>query len=125
MAEEKGDIEFDWQDVNAINSFPDDFTDDVDNIIIAILEKYGPLIVELAKTYTPVRTGALQASITFEVDAGELMLIIYGNIYYFKFVEFGTVKMSGRFMCEMAYNQMEPDMLQEIDDTTKEAAHAY
>lgn len=116
---------FYYGDISGMNAYMVHYADDVEAIIIRVLNKYGPIVTSVAQDYSPVRTGALKASITFSVDTGELMLSIFGTVYYFKFVEFGTVKMSARRMCAMAYEQYEPQILQEIENEIRIAAEAY
>lgn len=116
---------FFYGDVTGINAYMVNYGDDVEAIIIRVLNKYGPIVVAVAQDYSPVRTGALKASITFNVDTGELRLLIFGTVYYFHFVEFGTKFMSARRMCAMAYEQHEAQILQEIEDEVRIAAEAY
>jgi hypothetical protein len=116
---------FYYRDIHAMQNFQNYYMVDAEAIIMKVLMKYGPIVVLVAQGYSPVRTGALKNSITFSVDANELMLNIYGTVYYFKFVEFGTKFMSARRMCAMAYEQYEHQILQEIDDEIRLAAEAY
>ena len=116
---------FAYNDIRGMYSYMNNYQVDVEGIIIRVLMKYGPIVVAVAKGYTPVRTGALQASITYAIDVNELMLRIFGTVYYFKFVEFGTRFMSVRRMAAMAYEQHEFQIIEEIHNECILAAEAY
>jgi len=116
---------FHYTDVQGMNNFMYNYKVDVEAIIIRVLMKYGPIVVATTQGFTPVLTGALKASITFIVDTGELMLRIFGTVYYFKFVEYGTKFMSARRMAAMGYEQHEHQILEEIDYECRLAAEAY
>ena len=112
-------------DTRGMANYMNNYEIDVEGIIIKVLMKYGPIVVAQAQANSPVRTGALKASITFLIDTGELMLRIFGTVYYFKFVEYGTKFMSARRMAAMAYEQYEQQILEEIDSECIAAAEAY
>lgn len=116
---------FAYYDVSGMTDYMNNHEIDIEDIIIRVLMKYGPIIVGVAQSLSPVRTGALKNSIMYLVDAGKLMLSIFGAVYYFKFVEYGTKFMSARRMCEMAYIQHEQQILAEIDYEIRLAAEAY
>lgn len=116
---------FHYSDTRGMNNYMNNYQVDVEGVIIRVLMKYGPIVVAQAQANSPVLTGALQASITFSIDRGELMLRIFGTVFYFKFVEFGTKFMSARRMAAMAYEQYEHQILEEIDYECRLAAEAY
>ncbi len=116
---------FAYNDTRGMTAYMNNYEIDVEAIIIRVLTKYGPIVVAQAQAFSPVRTGALKASITFIVDTGQLMLRIFGTVFYFKFVEFGTKFMSARRMAAMAYEQYEMQILEEIDSECIAAAEAY
>lgn len=116
---------FYWGDVTGMNAYAVNYGNDVEIIIVNALRKYGIIVVSAAQAITPVRTGALQASITYAVDAAQLTLSIFGTVYYYKFVEYGTKFMSARRMCQTAYEQYEHQILEEIENEIRIAAEAY
>ena len=119
------DLEFDLWHPEKIEAFDDRFSGDVDADILAVLGEYGPQIVQRAQQLSPVDTGALRDSIDFEIDEAARELYIYGEIYYYPYVEFGTVKMEGRHMVETAYDEFEPELLQAVDNAIAASAGFY
>ena len=63
--------------------------------------------VDQIKSFTPVRTGDLQRGFTIESVSGDII----NAVHYAGFVEYGTVKMAGRFMVHHAA----PAILQRLD----------
>ena len=69
-----------------------------DKIVIAVLRRIiidrltavGELVKSNAKLLCPVDTERLRESIDFQVDDGELSVIIGTNVEYAAYVEFGT-----------------------------------
>lgn len=118
-------LDFDLWHPETMQAFNDGFSGDVDADIQAVLEEYGPQIVQRAQQLCPVDTGALRDSIDFEVDSAAQELYIYGEIYYYPYVEFGTVKMAGAHMVETAYGEFEPELLQAVDNAIAASAGAY
>lgn len=116
---------FAYYDIRGMNNYMNNYHVDVEAVIIRVLMKYGPIVVMQAQANSPVLTGALKASITYNVDAAQLMLRIFGTVFYFKFVEYGTKFMSARRMAAMAYEQYEHQILEEIDSECRIAAEAY
>jgi HK97 gp10 family phage protein len=119
------DLEFDLWHPERMEEFVDGFSADVDEDIAAVLDEYGPQIVQRAQQLSPVDTGALRDSIDYETDAEARELYIYGEIYYYPYVEFGTVKMAGAHMVETAYGEFEPELLQAIDNAIQASAGDY
>ena len=63
--------------------------------------------VDEIKFHTPVRTGDLQSGFILESVTGDII----NAVHYAGFVEYGTVKMAGRFMV----HQAAPAILQRLD----------
>ena len=119
------DLTFDLWHPEEMQAFNDEFSGDVDADIIAVLNEYGPQIVQRAQQLCPVDTGALRDSIDYEIDEAAQELLIYGEIYYYPYVEFGTVKMAGTHMVETAYGEFEPELLQAVDNAIAASAGYY
>lgn len=119
------DLTFDLWHPEEMQAFNDEFSGDVDQDIMAVLEEYGPQIVQRAQQLCPVDTGALRDSIDYEIDEAAQELYIYGEIYYYPHVEFGTVHQAGQHMVEDAYAEFEPELLQAVDNAIAASAGYY
>lgn len=109
-------VSFDMWEPEEMEGFIDEFQAEIEADVVAVLEEYGPQIVQHAQFLCPVRTGDLRASIGFVVDEAALELNVYGAIYYYLYVEFGTYKMAGVHMVEDAYAVYEPEIFDAIDN---------
>jgi hypothetical protein len=123
------DLDYDWNDVDGLDNFSNDFENQSSEAAQEVLEAYGPLVVQYAEYLTPVRTGALQGSYEFTVtggwttngvsvttgdDGGVLSLMIWNEMYYFQFVEYGTIKMYPRMMLQQAIAYYEPEITEAV-----------
>lgn len=106
-------MDFDLYDLEAMGETFDNLEVNAEAAISSVLEEYGPQVAQRAQSLAPVRTGALQDSITYEID-GETLLV-YGGVPYYPYVEFGTARFDGRYMCAQAYQEYEQEILDAVD----------
>jgi HK97 gp10 family phage protein len=80
----------------------------------ASVEAACALIQETAKNYCPVDTGALQASITTEIDdSGKTIVGTVGpHRTYADYVEFGTYKMAAQPYMRPSFDENKPAILE-------------
>lgn len=63
-----------------------------DRVIEAILTKWGQVAQGFATTNSPVDTGRLKNSITYEINVGDSETVIGTNVEYAPYVEFDDSK---------------------------------
>jgi HK97 gp10 family phage protein len=119
------DLTFDLWHPEEIEAFNDNFSGDVDADIVAVLDEYGPQIVQRAQQLCPVDTGDLRDSIDYSIDETTQTLDIYGEIYYYHFVEYGTVFQRSQHFVRDALDEFEPELLQAVDNAIAASAGDY
>src|SRR5271166_5097058 len=82
--------------------------DEIDDRINAEMLRIGELIVSIAKRYTPVRTGHLQASERFDYNLIDKTLTFISDVPYDIFVEYGTRNMKPQPHWRPAINTVGP-----------------
>ena len=82
--------------------------DEVDDRINAEMLRVGALVVEIAKRYTPVRSGHLQSQERFDYNLTTKTLIFISDVPYDIFVEYGTRNMRPQPHWRPALNTVGP-----------------
>ena len=119
------DLTFDLMQPDQLEAFGTGIYADTETAILEVLGEYGPQVVQRAQSLCPVNTGALQNSIDFDIDTAAEEIVIFSDMPYFPYVEFGTMYMPGHHMVEQAYTEYEPEILQAVDDAIAAAAEGY
>jgi HK97 gp10 family phage protein len=83
-------------------------------LIDPLIAKYAALIEAAAKRYVPVKTGALKASITTELEAMAATITAGEGLTYAAAVEYGTSRMSARPYMRPAAEQYIPAFIAEL-----------
>ncbi len=86
----------------------DKILDEIDDRINAEMLRIGNLVVEIAKRYTPVRSGHLQASERFDYNLIDKTLTFISDVGYDIFVEYGTRNMKPQPHWRPAINTVGP-----------------
>ena len=81
---------------------------EIDKRIDAQMIKLGQQVVEIAKTYAPVRTGRLQAALRFDYNLITHTLVFTSDVPYDIFTEYGTRNMAPRPHWRPALNTVGP-----------------
>lgn len=84
MAKDLGGVVF--------NDYSAEVLDTMHDAVVRALERCGEQAEGYAKDLTPVDTGNLRNSITYQVDESELAAYIGTNVEYAPYVELGTGK---------------------------------
>jgi HK97 gp10 family phage protein len=83
-------------------------------LIDPLIAKYAALIEAAAKRYVPVKTGALKASITTELEAMAATITAGEGLTYAAAVEYGTSRMASRAYMRPAFEQYAPAFVAEL-----------
>lgn len=121
----EADLTFDLMHPEQLEAFGAGIYADTSEAVIEVLNEYGPEVVQRAQSLTPVNTGTLQHSLDFEIDEAAEEIVVFSTVSYFPYIEYGTVKISGFHMVEQAYAELEPEILQAVDDAIAQAAEGY
>jgi len=119
----KNIFEMPWDDTLQMETFLDDYQEDVEGAIDARLEELAPELIARIEELTPVRTGALQAGYSY--DIADQMIEVFNMMSYFIFVENGTRYFPGRFMVAGAMAEFESRVLEAIENDAGEIAGQY
>jgi hypothetical protein len=108
----KNIFEIPWDDTEQLATFLDDYQEDVEGAIDARLEELAPELISRIEQLTPVLTGALQAGYSYNI--ADQTIEVFNSMYYFIFVENGTIHMQGRFMVMQAMSEFEQLILEAV-----------
>jgi hypothetical protein len=85
--------------------------------VLELMHQCGFEIVPLVQAVTPVKTGAAQASVTFDVDeAGQRVTLRYGGtVNYYQWIEIGSRGRPGRAPLGQTFGQAIAIVQQQLD----------
>ena len=107
------DVEFAMEDSSYIEDLFMKSEEQLQAEIQEIIEEYADLMVEMAKSLCPVKTGFLQDSIYAEMAEDGVNILAWAP--YWGFQEFGTKYIVGKYFLTQAVETYEEAMYAEID----------
>jgi len=119
------DLTFDMWHPGDLEAFGTGFYADVDDAINNVLNEYGPQVVNRAVELCPVRTGTLALSLDYDVDEASDELVIFSDVSYYPYVEYGTVNFAGFRMVGEAMDEYEAEIMDAVDNAIADAAQGY